>query len=413
MRFARLGTPGGFGLPAPVGSVTDRGHLPRPFWRGGASRTPPIIRGRAQMRIVKAIAALAFASGAAACASVTSGTSQTLGLDTVPPGADCTLTRNGMFVGRVNPTPGTVTVHRARDDITVACTLDGFQIGTFVNKAGLEGATFGNIIAGGLVGIAIDEASGANRKYDAAMRITLASNVASQEPSPQATPASAPGAPAQEQLPQPLTSMSPLSAQVKARPLAQAMEPAAFRCPPAGTVVRTSTGQQYTFTQVNGMRCGYTDQNGVARERYAMFADGLGKSARQEMDAIWPLRIGNRIEFDVIDIQAGQDRYSSDRMPTKSYQESFEIVRQESVTVPAGTFDTFVVEWREKQVPTGGGEALITFWYAPQVGYFVRSSVQIITDNALDPFFKAKYSGMDYEATTVTLPRGQSVWSSR
>jgi hypothetical protein len=33
-----------------------------------------------------------------------------LSLDTVPPGADCALTRNGMFVGRVNPTPGTVTV---------------------------------------------------------------------------------------------------------------------------------------------------------------------------------------------------------------------------------------------------------------------------------------------------------------
>jgi hypothetical protein len=150
------------------------------------------------MRIMKAIAALAFASGAAACASVTSGTSQTLRLDTVPPGADCALTRNGMFVGRVNPTPGTVTVHRASDDITVACTLDGYQTGTFVNKAGLEGATFGNILAGGLVGILIDESSGANRKYDAAMRITLAPNVAGQEPSPQATPASAPGAPAQE-----------------------------------------------------------------------------------------------------------------------------------------------------------------------------------------------------------------------
>ena len=82
MRFARVDTPDGFGLPAPVGSVTDRGNSLRPFWRGGASRTPPIIRGRAQMRIVKAIAALAFASGALACASVISGTSQTLRLDT-------------------------------------------------------------------------------------------------------------------------------------------------------------------------------------------------------------------------------------------------------------------------------------------------------------------------------------------
>ena len=86
MRFARLGTLDGFGLPAPAGSVTDRGHSPHPFSRGGASRTPPTIRGGAHMRIVKAIAALAFASGAVACASVTSGTSQTLSLDRVEDG---------------------------------------------------------------------------------------------------------------------------------------------------------------------------------------------------------------------------------------------------------------------------------------------------------------------------------------
>jgi hypothetical protein len=97
------------------------------------------------MYVPKAIFVLVLAFNAAGCASVVSGTSQTLTLDTVPAGADCTLTRKGLSIGRVNPTPGAVVVQRTRDDITVSCTRDGYQTGTFVNKSGLEGATFGNI----------------------------------------------------------------------------------------------------------------------------------------------------------------------------------------------------------------------------------------------------------------------------
>lgn len=125
------------------------------------------------MRISKAVAATLLACGTCGCASVVSGTSQTLTLDTAPPGAECSLTRKGLVIGRVNPTPGSILVQRTRDDITVTCTREGYQTGTFVNKSGLEATTFGNIILGGLIGVAIDSASGANNKYDATMRITL------------------------------------------------------------------------------------------------------------------------------------------------------------------------------------------------------------------------------------------------
>ena len=133
------------------------------------------------MRVLKAIAVLALAAGAAGCASVVSGTSQTLTLDTVPTGADCSLTRKGLVIGRVNPTPGAVLVQRTRDDITVSCRREGYQTAVFVNKSGLEAATLGNIILGGLVGVAIDAASGANNKYDATMRITLVPGEPGQE----------------------------------------------------------------------------------------------------------------------------------------------------------------------------------------------------------------------------------------
>jgi hypothetical protein len=75
------------------------------------------------MNVPKAIFVLVLAFNAASCASVVSGTSQTLTLETVPAAADCTLTRKGLSIGRVNPTPGAVLVQRTRDDITVTCTL--------------------------------------------------------------------------------------------------------------------------------------------------------------------------------------------------------------------------------------------------------------------------------------------------
>jgi hypothetical protein len=334
------------------------------------------------MRALKLITCLALASGAAACASVVSGTSQTLTLDTVPAGADCSLTRKGLFVGRVNPTPGTVTVQRTRDEITVSCAHDGYETGTFVNKSGLEAATFGNIIFGGLVGVAIDSASGANNKYDATMRITLA-----------------PGAPGQDTVGVPSAS-APIGARAPEHP----MERAEFRCPTAGTTVRTSTGQQYKFTQANGMRCGYVDENGNLHERYALFADASGKMARSEMEGLWPLRVGSKVEFDISEAATGQNPYTGKSAP-RTYHERLEIVQQQSVTVAAGKFDAFVVEWREKQFGAGRGEALITLWYAPQPGYFVKSSVQIIDGNSPDdPYFETQYSGMNYEATTVAVP---------
>jgi hypothetical protein len=335
------------------------------------------------MYVPKAISVLVLAFNAAGCASVVSGTSQTLTLDTVPAGADCTLTRKGLSIGRVNPTPGAVLVQRTRDDITVSCTRDGYQTGTFVNKSGLEGATLGNIILGGLIGVAIDAASGANNKYDTTMRITLV-----------------PSAPGQEQPPQ--TQASTPTASVPAKVLA--MAPAEFRCPSAGTKVQLSSGQLLAFTQADGMRCGYVDESGAQRQRYAILVDGFGRLARHDLDGLWPLNVGNRIDFRVLELNPTS---LSTAWLNRDYEESFAVVRAEAVSVPAGTFDTFVIEWREKGTNTGArSEALITLWYAPRIGYFVKSSAKIVDRDPTDPLADSLYSGMDYEATTITMPSG-------
>jgi hypothetical protein len=107
------------------------------------------------------------------CASVLEGTSQTITLNTNPPGADCALTRQGTVIARVAPTPGSVVVEKTKHDITISCTKQGYQEATYLNHSGVEGATWGNIVLGGAVGWAIDSASGADNHYDSPVNMTM------------------------------------------------------------------------------------------------------------------------------------------------------------------------------------------------------------------------------------------------
>ena len=106
---------------------------------------------------------LAMTSGA--CATMIAGTTQDIYVQTDPMGADCKIDRQGASVGVVRPTPGRVNVSRSKETMIISCTLDGYQQADEVVAASFSGATVGNILLGGLVGIAIDAASGANNKY--------------------------------------------------------------------------------------------------------------------------------------------------------------------------------------------------------------------------------------------------------
>jgi hypothetical protein len=241
-----------------------------------------------------------------------------------------------LVIGRVNPTPGVVYVQRTHDDITVSRTKEGYQTGSFLNKSGLEAATFGNIILGGLVGVFIDAASGASNKYDEKVRIVLAETDATKA--------------------------------VTAPPAGAMSSSVEFRCPSSGTTIKASGGRLFRFTDENGLRCGYTDETGDRHERYALVADAISRINKKDLDGLWPLKVGKTVEFSVFD---ATPRATADRPVVRNYQETFTVARQQRITVAAGTFDTFVVEWREKgSTPTNRTEALATLWYAPQVGYW-------------------------------------------
>jgi hypothetical protein len=118
------------------------------------------------------------------CATIFEGTSQSVGISTDPPGADCTIDRAGSRVGQVNPTPGSIHIDKSKNDLSVSCKHTGYQTATVAQSPKFQGTTFGNILFGGLIGVAVDAASGANFEYPADVRMSLA-------PDPAAVPVAA------------------------------------------------------------------------------------------------------------------------------------------------------------------------------------------------------------------------------
>jgi hypothetical protein len=108
------------------------------------------------------------------CATIFEGTSQSVSISTDPAGADCMIERNGTRIGQVNPTPGSIHVDKSKNDLSVLCTHAGYQPATVAQSPKFQGTTFGNILFGGLIGVAVDAASGANFQYPTEVRVSLA-----------------------------------------------------------------------------------------------------------------------------------------------------------------------------------------------------------------------------------------------
>lgn len=135
--------------------------------------TPCIWVGVFHMKF-KAIAAIA-AIGAAlsGCGTIVEGTHQDIAIATSPDGAHCDATRKGEAVGTINSTPGKLSVRKTKDDILLACSKTGFQNSSQYLHSGMAPGTFGNIIAGGVIGWGVDSATGADNKYPESVTVQL------------------------------------------------------------------------------------------------------------------------------------------------------------------------------------------------------------------------------------------------
>ena len=118
--------------------------------------------------MIKSIFKIIFFVFLTGCASITESKNQSMSVTTGDiTGAMCTLSNSkGSYF--VNSTPGTVLVRNACDPLAITCTKKGYvpsnpAAGTVQDKA--KSMAWGNIVFGGIIGIAVDRSTGAGCQY--------------------------------------------------------------------------------------------------------------------------------------------------------------------------------------------------------------------------------------------------------
>lgn len=126
-----------------------------------------------KLHVASALACVAALSG---CASIVDGSNQVLSVQTTlgsydVSGASCKLDNNkGTWYVK---TPGSVTIHRSYDDLNVRCEKDGVEPGIATVKSSTKGMAYGNILAGGIIGAAVDMGTGAAYDYPGLITVEM------------------------------------------------------------------------------------------------------------------------------------------------------------------------------------------------------------------------------------------------
>ncbi|MBF0620789.1 MAG: hypothetical protein HQL54_02565 [Magnetococcales bacterium] len=100
------------------------------------------------------------------CSTIVTGTTQTLTVVTPElEGAKCALTDSKGGVWSISETPGRATVRKGDGPMTITCKKEGYATETVLVQEEFAGATIGNVILGGGIGIFVDAVSGAAQIY--------------------------------------------------------------------------------------------------------------------------------------------------------------------------------------------------------------------------------------------------------
>jgi hypothetical protein len=122
---------------------------------------------------LKVVSSTVAAACLAGCSTIIEGTSQKIAITTSPPGSHCSLRRDGETIATLFQTPGEVTVDKTKDDILLNCAAAGYEPTSQYLHSGIATGTYGNIIAGGLVGWGVDSMTGADNEYPTAVNLTM------------------------------------------------------------------------------------------------------------------------------------------------------------------------------------------------------------------------------------------------
>lgn len=110
------------------------------------------------------------------CASITGSRNQPISVTTTHEGkpvtgAYCTLV-NDKGTWYVN-TPGSVVILKAYGDMSATCKKEESHVGVATFQSANEGSVWGNVIAGGLIGYAVDAGTGAGFSYPPTLNIEM------------------------------------------------------------------------------------------------------------------------------------------------------------------------------------------------------------------------------------------------
>jgi hypothetical protein len=132
-------------------------------------------RGK-KLNRVHALAVLIGTSQFMGCASIVNGQNQSISVETrteigALSAASCKLSNNKgtWFV----TTPGSATVQRSFEDLSVRCEKEPHEPGLLSVKSGTKPMAFGNIIFGGIIGAGVDMSTGAAYDYPTLITVTM------------------------------------------------------------------------------------------------------------------------------------------------------------------------------------------------------------------------------------------------
>jgi len=128
------------------------------------------------MNVSKNLIISALAVGLFGCASITGSKNQPISVTTtfegkLIVGANCTLV-NDKGTWYVT-TPGSVVVMKAYGDMSATCKKEETHAGVATFQSANEGSVWGNVLAGGLIGYAVDANTGAGFSYPPTLNVEM------------------------------------------------------------------------------------------------------------------------------------------------------------------------------------------------------------------------------------------------
>jgi hypothetical protein len=145
-----------------------------------------------------------------------------------------------------------------------------------------------------------------------------------------------------------------------------------FHCPKPGTVIAFNNSGGLTITGQTGLICEAKTSGGARLRRFLGLVDPGSPLVENHAEQLFPLKIGNEIEFTTVMSSSHLTGESVTSMTTAYVMNTVKVARQEKLVTAGGTFETYVIEYHRLAKGHWLGAWMTTYWFAPELGYAVK-----------------------------------------